>query len=124
MVDQTPVLDIKPYIPQYDNPSPTSYAPTQQNPVCTIVTAHHYETNSTNSVFCGPVDDDTDEIENASGYDLMNNRIMDGEENGAGLNHNGYNVPYVASNNSDRPDLEESLYSRYGNVLLICISYS
>lgn len=110
MIDQTPVLDIKPYIPQYDNPT-------------TALTNVDYESNS-NSASTGTSetrirrsslnrssDNNVNEGNELTGnLDNMNIRMLDGEENG-GRNQN---VVGGASNMrlSLNSNLEESYYAR------------
>lgn len=70
MVDGTPVLDIKPYIPQYDYPGITNLN-IRENCDCSstlLYSADNYETER--------------QAEETSHLENLNERIMDGEENG------------------------------------------
>lgn len=67
MIDQTPVLDIKPYIPQYDSPSMNAQAQVVLD-------------NSGLSDYL--LDDETSVSDISEGIDNLNVRIMDGEEFG------------------------------------------
>ncbi|KAK4883903.1 hypothetical protein RN001_000174 [Aquatica leii] len=61
MIDQTPVLDIKPYIPRYDNPALTTESVDSLLDVSTVSSIN---------------------ISDAYLSDNVNTRVMDGEENG------------------------------------------
>lgn len=71
MVDQTPVLDIKPYIPQYDSPECLNMQPQ-------VVNVDSLESHDFDSQFIVPVtlNDDLN-----TSYDSTDVRVMDGEEN-------------------------------------------
>lgn len=111
MVDQTPVLDIKPYIPQYDNPTLSLNNTLDDDPFCDVGVSFNDMSLSTDSMFNVSSIQDSNDIEVASGYDNMNNRIMDGEENG-GRNQNTVGVNSPIPRNNISANLEESLYSR------------
>ncbi|GJQ78564.1 hypothetical protein Trydic_g11675 [Trypoxylus dichotomus] len=111
MVDQTPVLDIKPYIPQYDNPSLSASNVSDDDLVCEGGISFNDMHLSTDSMFNVSSIQDSNDIEVAAGYDNMNNRIMDGEENG-GRNQNVVGVNSAIPRNNVGTNLEESLYSR------------
>lgn len=111
MVDQTPVLDIKPYIPQYDNPTVSVSNPSEEDLLCEGGVSFNDMHLSTDSMFNISSIQDSNDVEVAAGYDNMNNRIMDGEENG-GRNQNVVGVNSSSSRNNAGGNLEESLYSR------------
>lgn len=116
MIDQTPVLDIKPYIPQYDNPSialPSNNADYESNSNSSNIEQsermhQHRPSFSDNNV--------NEQHDLSITLDNMNIRIMDGEENG-GRNQNltGGNSNMRLSLNCN---LEESFYSRYNLFIL------
>lgn len=69
MVDGTPVLDIKPYIPQYDYPGIANIIIRENSDCGTLLSnADNYENER-----------QTDEI---TQVEHLNERVMDGEENG------------------------------------------
>lgn len=83
MVDQTPVLDIKPYIPQYDNPGlsniyyPEEHLPTSGDGVNESGSATFSRDSLSNSL--------TEQASTSNivdSLDSLNVRVMDGEENG------------------------------------------
>lgn len=74
MVDQTPVLDIKPYIPQYDSPECL-------NTLAQDANATDLQSLNLESRYEVPVYDDTLDNDLNESYDSMDVRVMDGEEN-------------------------------------------
>lgn len=70
MVDGTPVLDIKPYIPQYDYPGITNLH-IVENCDCTSTTLNNSENY-----------DNERQSEEGRHLENLNERVMDGEENG------------------------------------------
>lgn len=70
MVDGTPVLDIKPYIPQYDYPGIAELNITDNCNISSRIRRNVAETDSERNT------DDNNHLDN------MNERVMDGEENG------------------------------------------
>ncbi|KAK9746026.1 tRNA-methyltransferase O [Popillia japonica] len=110
-VSQTPVLDRKPYIPQYDNPTVSVSNPSEEDLLCEGGVSFNDMHLSTDSMFNISSIQDSNDVEVAAGYDNMNNRIMDGEENG-GRNQNVVGVNSSSSRNNAGGNLEESLYSR------------
>lgn len=82
MINGTPVLDIKPYIPQYDYPGITQLN-LRENCESTICNLGNHETDTN-------YQDSSNRLEN------MNERIMDGEENV----HTGYIPNIMPSENS------------------------
>lgn len=121
MIDQTPVLDIKPYIPQYDNPTialPTNNADYESNSNSsnTDTSERMHQHRSSFS------DNNVNEHNDLSiTLDNMNIRMMDGEENG-GRNQNltGGNSNRRLSLNSN---LEESFYNRLKIKRVKCAFY-
>lgn len=69
MVDGTPVLDIKPYIPQYDYPGITQ-----------LDIRNNCDINS--QILCDIDENDFEGNIEGNNLDNMNERVMDGEENG------------------------------------------
>lgn len=67
MVDGTPVLDIKPYIPQYDYPG--------------IAHLNIRENHDSSSTFVCNIDNHETDVRNVH-MENINERVMDGEENG------------------------------------------
>lgn len=74
MIDQTPVLDIKPYIPQYDNPTclNSGFSEIQPN-------ERSWSTELSSAVSERTVS--LSEVDSSNDLDNSNVRIMDGEEN-------------------------------------------
>lgn len=110
MIDQTPVLDIKPYIPQYDNPAVMLPVPEFEYNSNSSLSVNTYQESTFNNLNVN----DTNETD--ASLDNMNIRVMDGEENG-GRNQNvlGASSNMRLSLNSN---LEENYFSRYtsGNL--------
>lgn len=105
MIDQTPVLDIKPYIPQYDNPS-IAFAnvdyESNSNSSNTDTSERHHRSSFSDNV---------NEQELSVGLDNMNVRMMDGEENGGRTNQN-HGSSSSGMRLSLNSNLEENYYSR------------
>lgn len=110
MIDQTPVLDIKPYIPTYDNPTVlpqeneayngsfsdlnVSYEENQQEPLLDNLTLNDLSSNDLNDA--------------GRSVDNLNIRTLDGEENSPRLrNHN------VGSHNLAQLNLNSNLEENY-----------
>lgn len=98
MVNGTPVLDIKPYIPQYDYPG--------------VANLHHPENNDSLVNLAGNLSLNSDRrntLNPGTDYclDNVNARVMDGEENGSRDNAMGSSI--VESNH---PHTEESFHTR------------
>lgn len=70
MIDETPVLDIKPYIPQYDYPG--------------IAQLNIRENCDSSRMFMSTVSNPESDShnENLNRLENLNERVMDGEENG------------------------------------------
>lgn len=85
MIDQTPVLDIKPYIPQYDNPSIALLPVENESSNISVIesTVGEEETAAETRLDNSSLNDLS--INDASDVDIsldnLNIRVMDGEEN-------------------------------------------
>lgn len=102
MVDQTPVLDIKPYIPQYDNPGFVSQISSSQD----LVDGRQ----SSEAPQSGPAVQQSNEalqVQLPTELNNLNVREMDGEEN----ERREYALGAVAIE-SNHPVTEEPLYTR------------
>ncbi|XP_022911872.1 tRNA (adenine(37)-N6)-methyltransferase-like [Onthophagus taurus] len=111
MVDQTPVLDIKPYIPQYDNPSLLSnmQPPNTSNNTLSLNLNNDLRVGqevvaSTSGNLASNVENET---EGAIGYDSMNNRVMDGQEFRSRCNEPNQILTPARIGEREAPDGEE-----------------
>lgn len=81
MVDQTPVLDIKPYIPQYDNPSLSNLNYRDEGSTLgeseSELATYSRDSLSSSNLEQGSSSNIVDSLEN------LDVRTMDGEENGS-----------------------------------------
>lgn len=83
MVDQTPVLDIKPYIPQYDNPGlANSYLDENLPASGDGVNEVESMTNFSRDSLSNSARDQASTSDIVDSLDSLNVRVMDGEENG------------------------------------------
>lgn len=87
MINETPVIDIKPYIPQYDNPLYLNCSSNSNTAESSPSTSRIVEQN---------IAEDTNNRARANA-DILNERTMDGEENerrdqivGAAVVNNGH----------------------------------
>ncbi|KAJ8983392.1 hypothetical protein NQ317_010485 [Molorchus minor] len=111
MLDQTPVLDIKPYIPQYDNPGLSNTYFSEES-VLDIRSNVGDSVSKENNLSNTPEFNSNEASTSTAGN--MNNsienldvRVMDGEEN-----ERRDHVLGAASTENDRSATEESFYSR------------
>lgn len=83
MVDQTPVLDIKPYIPQYDNPGLSNIYYAEENLPASGDGVNESEsaTFSRDSLM-NSITEQASTSNIVDSLDSLNVRVMDGEENG------------------------------------------